>query len=54
MHFMNITLQVKKSSRHAVTNHVFNKYIKASASNGNLQEALVQALNKFYDEFQEK
>lgn len=49
-----ITTQVKKSSRHTVTNHVFNKYIKASSSKGNLQHAVVQALDKFYNEFQQK
>jgi hypothetical protein len=48
------TLQVTKNSRHVVSSHIFNKYIKASASSGNLQYAVIQALDKFYDEFKQK
>jgi hypothetical protein len=49
-----IVTKVSKKSRHTVTNHIFSKYIKSSASSGNLQYAIVQALDKFYDEFQQK
>jgi activator of HSP90 ATPase len=49
-----IVTKVNKPSRHTVTNHIFNKYIKSSASRGNLQHAIVQALDKFYDEFKLK
>lgn len=49
-----ITTKVTKKSRHTVTNYIFDKYIKASASKGNLQYAIVQALDSFYTEFKQK